>query len=89
MRVSRRGITVIWLVLVAITMASWSVVHGYGLDPRLASVVVIVAAFVKIHFVIMDFQEVRHAPLYLRWIFQAWVICVPIGLLAAYLMARG
>lgn len=89
MPVSNHRITIIWLALVAITVTLWLLVHGAGLAPQIASVIVIIAAFVKIHFVIMDFQEVRHAPHYLKRIFLGWVICVPIGLVAAYLVARG
>lgn len=73
----------IWALLVGATLLSWELGHGLGFDgATTAGAAILVVTFVKARFVVLDFMEVRHAPLWLRLIFEgwAWLAC---GLLIA------
>ncbi len=80
-----RRITRVWLGLLAATAFSWAVGQGFfhG-DQRNAGVVILAIAFVKIRFVILDFMELRNAPLGMRLVAEAWVIGVGGTLIALY-----
>ena len=79
-------ITFFWCLLVAATVVSLELGHGYGLDnPQAASVAVIVVAFVKVRFVLLEFMEIRHAPVLMRVIGEAWIIAVCVALVWLYL----
>lgn len=76
--------TLVWFVLVAATMLSWEMGHGVGFDSiRHASIAIIVVAFVKVRFVILDFMEIRHAPLPMRVVGEVWgvVVCTALVVL--------
>jgi len=80
-----RRITLVWLGLLVATAISWKFGHGSLLgDPRNAGVVILAIAFIKIRFVILDFMELRHAPLGMRLGGEAWVIGVGGVLIALY-----
>jgi Prokaryotic Cytochrome C oxidase subunit IV len=84
----RSRVTVIWLLLVAATGLSWELGHGMGFSSvRLASSAVIVVAFVKVRFVILEFMEIRTAPLFMRIIAETWLVVICGALLALYWMA--
>ena len=72
--------TVIWLLLIAATCLSWflGTDHGLaGVDARtIATVAILVVAFVKVSFVGMNFMELRNAPTPLRLIFLGYVVVV-------------
>lgn len=74
----RRAVAV-WVLLVALTISTfWLGTHHPfgGDDARMASVVVIALAFVKVWFVVADFMEVRHAPRALRIAFAIWFVVI-------------
>ena len=72
----------------AATAISWEVGHGLALaKPRYASVAVIVVAFVKARFVILDFMELRTAPPPVRIVAEIWVGSICLALIAMYLIA--
>jgi len=79
-----RRITLVWLGLLAATALSWKIGHGSWGDARNAGVVILAIAFLKIRFVILDFMELRHAPLGMRMAGEAWVICIGGVLIALY-----
>jgi heme/copper-type cytochrome/quinol oxidase subunit 4 len=67
--------TAIWLLLIAITAASGWLARGMAVrDDRYLGVAIVALAFVKIRFVILDFMEIRNAPLKMRQACEAWVI---------------
>ena len=73
-------ITPIWIILAVITLASWLMGEGayfveMGYGTHLA-VGLLALAFFKVRLVIMYFMEVKHAPLILRALFEAWVLLV-------------
>jgi hypothetical protein len=60
----------------AATLISWGFGHGWKIDARTAGIAVIVIAFVKIRYVILDFMELRTAAIGLRVAGEAWCIVV-------------
>lgn len=82
-------ITGIWFLLIAATALSWEFGHGFGFgdNHRQATVAVIVIAFIKVRYVVLDFMEVRTAPLPLRLILEAWALVVCATLVVLYLPA--
>lgn len=79
-------ITLVWFGLVAATAASWEMGHGVGLnDLRNAGVAILVVAFVKVRFVILDFMEIRHAPVAARIVAEVWVVAVCAVLVTLFL----
>ena len=80
--------TLIWFLLVAATALSWEMGHGVGFsDIRHAGVAIIVIAFVKVRFVILEFMEVRHAPVLLRVLTETWSVVVCAILVTLFLVA--
>ena len=79
-------VTLVWILLVGATVASWEFGHGVGLDDmRQASVAIIVIAFVKVRYVILEFMEIRHAPTPMRIVGEAWGVIVCTTLVVLYL----
>ncbi len=68
----------------AATLISWGFGHGERIDPRAAGIAVIVIAFIKIRYVILDFMELRTAPLGMRMAGEAWCIVVCSTLVLLY-----
>lgn len=79
--------SVVWLVLIIATLASWILGVGHELPYQYATVAIIVIAFVKVNFVGRYFMELREAPVALIAVFQAWVCIVPCVLIGLYLLA--
>ena len=70
--------TLVWAGLLTATLSSWAVGADHGLDPRLATPIVLLVAFVKVRFVGAYFMELRRAPRPLRLIFDGY--CLIVGL---------
>ena len=79
---SRAGLT--WLLLVAATVVSWAVgaEHGTG---SLVAVLVLGIASIKVRLVGLDFMELRHAPIALRAMFEAYCCVIWAVLSGLYL----
>jgi hypothetical protein len=78
--------TLVWVLLVTATLLSWEFGHGIGLHGRAASVAVLLVAFVKLRFVMLDFMELRAAPPAMRVAAQGWLLAccaVLVGLFLA------
>jgi caa(3)-type oxidase subunit IV len=76
-------VAVVWLVLLAATLLSWESAHsaaGY----RLASIIVLLIAFLKARLIGLEFMELRTAPRALRFIFEAWAVAACATLLTLY-----
>ena len=67
--------SLVWLLLVAATALSWQVGHGVGFDDiRHAGIAILVVAFIKVRYVILEFMEIRGAPVFMRVIAETWVV---------------
>ena len=78
-------VTLVWLLLVAATALSWELGHGFGYDDvRYASISIIIVAFIKVRFVILDFMEIRHAPIWMRAVGMTWLVVVCTTLVTLY-----
>jgi Prokaryotic Cytochrome C oxidase subunit IV len=68
----------VWALLVAVTCLSWGSTQGSGWlhDPRVATAFVMVIAFLKVRFIMLEFMETRDAPLWLRTVGEVWVVAV-------------
>jgi hypothetical protein len=83
-------VVVVWVVLVALTLASWSLGHDHGsvagpLPVRGVGALVLVVAMAKVDLVGRWFMELRLAPRGLRWAFDGWCVGVGVLLVALYL----
>jgi hypothetical protein len=85
MRVMRKRASVVWAVLMAATCVSTWMLSRDAFTPVIATVAVFVIATVKVRYVILDFMELRHAPLVVRVAFEAWPLLVTSLVLAYYL----
>jgi hypothetical protein len=71
-----RSTTIVWLVLVGLTAASFWVGTGHlpaGGTAQSSAAAVVGAAFLKAHLVARHFMELREAPRPLRVVFGAWI----------------
>ena len=60
----QKRVTIVWLLLVLATGFSWGATHDVGgLSMRTGTIAALVMAFVKVRFVVLDFMELRSAPL--------------------------
>jgi caa(3)-type oxidase subunit IV len=81
----RRTATRVWLLLmVATIVTTWGLTKD-GLPLRAATIAIVLIAAVKARLVLLHFMELRHAPLPLRIVFEAWVLAVATALVAVYL----
>lgn len=75
----RSRVTLVWIVLIAATALSWMLGTDHGIssdDQSVASVVILLVAFVKIRFIGLWFMELREAPWILRGLFEAYCLIV-------------
>lgn len=84
-----KAITYAWLVLTAITIASWWLAPGHSgavAVPNVAiTVAVVVLGFIKGRLIIRYFMEVRTAPRWLKVATDAWLAVLWLGILTIYL----
>ncbi|WP_275629430.1 cytochrome C oxidase subunit IV family protein [Pseudomonas sp. 273] len=69
--------TLVWLVLMAMTITSWVLAYTHGMllpSARYEAVLILSLAFIKARLVLMHFMEAGHAPLQLRIPCEAWVL---------------
>jgi hypothetical protein len=69
----------VWTILVAATFLSFETMI-VGRDGT-ARCVILIVAFAKVTVVGREFMELRHAPKYLLWPFQAWVVALATALI--------
>jgi caa(3)-type oxidase subunit IV len=84
----RTPATVAWIVLILATIVSWTLgtAHGFN-NYTLASVVILIIAFVKVRLVGLYFMELREAPTVLRGLFEAYCIIVCTVVVGTFLLA--
>ena len=72
-----------WLILILATMLTWYL-GEVGAAGTLSIVAMLVIAFVKGRLVILDFMELRGAPLIWRALLEGWLVLVSSLILLAY-----
>lgn len=78
-----------WLVLAVLTGVTWWVGVGQAdvsRHPRADTVALFLLAFFKARLVILHFMELRHAPLGLRALGEAWVVVTCACVVLTYLL---
>ena len=79
--------SLVWVVLVAATVASWWLARGQASAPAETVSIVMVIAAAKARLIVLHFMELKHAPLPLRVIFEAWIVAVTGFILAGTVFA--
>jgi Prokaryotic Cytochrome C oxidase subunit IV len=84
----RTPAAVVWAVLVLATLATWTLgtQHGIG-SHTLASVLILLIAFIKLRLVGLYFMELREAPTVLRGLFEAYCVVVCTAVVGTFLLA--
>jgi heme/copper-type cytochrome/quinol oxidase subunit 4 len=72
MSVLRERVTIVWLGLVVLTCVTTWVLSKDLFSPAVAVVGIFLIAAVKVRYVMLDFMELRYAPLPVRVAFEAW-----------------
>lgn len=76
MSLLRERVTIVWLGLMALTcVTTWGLSKDLFI-PALGVVGTFVIAAVKVSYVVLDFMELRNAPMPARVAFQAWPVIV-------------
>ena len=76
---------VIWALLVAFTLVSWWLGHGQEqLGSSVLTALILLVAVIKARLVILNFMELRTAPLALRLVLEAW--CVGVYMMLVFLL---
>ncbi len=83
-----KRLLIAWLALSAITIASLSVGSLDGQDAFRANIAitcaVIAIALIKVRIIFREFMEVRHAPVLLSRLTDAWLLITAVSLLGIY-----
>jgi heme/copper-type cytochrome/quinol oxidase subunit 4 len=80
--------TLVWLLLILLTLLSWTMAVGHGVGLRMVtSLIIIVIAVFKIRLVGLYFMELRNAPVVLRGAYEAYCVAVLVILSVGYAYA--
>jgi hypothetical protein len=84
-----KRLLIVWLILSSMTLGYVWLDHAVDQNGTLrASTVVtvsaIVIALIKVRIIFREFMEVRHAPVLLCRLTDAWVVLIGVGLLGSY-----
>jgi hypothetical protein len=76
MSLLRERVTIVWLGLMLLTcVTTWGLSKDM-FSPAVAVVGTFVIAAVKVRYVVLDFMELRYAPIPVRIAFEAWPFAV-------------
>jgi hypothetical protein len=76
MSVLRERVTMVWLgLIVATCVTTWGLSKDL-FSPDVAVIGIFTIAAVKVSYVMLDFMELRYAPIPVRVAFQAWPVAV-------------
>jgi len=85
---SRARLALVWLALSAIALASWWIgtqyEHVVAKPDAVVFLGVIAIAAVKVRVIFREFMDVRHAPVRLKFLTDAWLGLTIAALVAAY-----
>jgi hypothetical protein len=76
MSVLRERVTIVWLGLMLLTcVTTWGLSKDL-FSPAVAVVGTFLIVALKVRYVMLDFMELRHAPIPVRIAFEAWPVAV-------------
>lgn len=89
MSVMRERVTMVWLgLMLATCVTTWGLSKDlFGVAVAVTGIFIIAA--VKVSYVMLDFMELRQAPLPVRAAFQAWPVVVVIVILGFWFATPG
>jgi heme/copper-type cytochrome/quinol oxidase subunit 4 len=89
MSVLRERVTWVWLGLMLLTcVTTWGLSKDL-FSPAVAVFGIFVIAAVKVRYVMLDFMELRNAPIPVRAVFEAWPVVVAAIILGIWFAAPG
>ncbi len=81
MTLLRERATWVWIgLMMATCVTTWGLSKD-AFNPTVAVVGIFLIAALKVRFVILDFMELRHAPVPVRMAFEVWVVAVAVIIL--------
>ncbi len=84
----RTPATAVWVILVTATGVSWALGTQHGMHGhQLASVIILLIAFIKVRLVGLYFMELREAPNVLRGLFEVYCLIVCALLVGVFIFA--
>jgi caa(3)-type oxidase subunit IV len=84
----RAPATAVWLILILATVVSWTLGTDHGFhNHTLASVTILLIAFIKVRLVGLYFMELRDAPTVLRGLFETYCVIVCTVVVSVFLFA--
>jgi heme/copper-type cytochrome/quinol oxidase subunit 4 len=86
MSILRERVTFVWLALMVLTcVTTWGLSKDI-FSPAVAVVGIFLIAAVKVRYVMLDFMELREAPIPVRIAFEAWPVMVAVMILALWFL---
>ncbi|TAM69765.1 cytochrome C oxidase subunit IV family protein [Mycobacterium sp.] len=85
----RTPATAVWAVLLVATLATWMLGAGHTVivdSARVATIFVLLIAFVKVDLVGRYFMELQHAPRRLALLFNGWTVITCAVVIALYVL---
>ncbi len=89
MSLLRERATKVWLGLMVLTVLTTWVLSKELVSPAATVTGTFVIAAVKVRFVMLDFMELRGAPVGVRMVFQGWSAVVTALILGFWFLTRG
>ena len=89
MSLLRERATRVWLGLIVLTVLTTWVLSKDVVSPAVAVTGTFVIAAVKVRFVMLDFMELRDAPVAARVGFQGWIVVVTALILGFWFLTPG
>jgi Prokaryotic Cytochrome C oxidase subunit IV len=90
---SNRRLFLVWLILVAISLAYlWidqtASRQGFPTASAVVTVVAVCFALIKVRIIMREFMEVRNAPVVLRRLTDFWVVLMAIAMIGVYVAGK-
>ncbi|TXI47437.1 MAG: hypothetical protein E6Q57_09195 [Mycobacterium sp.] len=89
MSLLRERATKVWLGLIVLTVLTTWVLSKDVVSPAVAVTGTFLIAAVKVRFVMLDFMELRGAPVGVRMVFQGWIVIVTALILGFWFLTPG
>lgn len=77
-------ISAVWLILVVASLVSFESATALVADGRIAALIALVVAALKVRLVGLDFMELRHCPVPVRLGFELWLLVLFTAMIVMY-----